>query len=162
MGLFRLNAEPAVKESYTSIVQLIERLHRHFLDVLRTELRRLGIEDINAVQALLLANIGEEDVVIRDLKDRGYYHGSNVSYNIKKLTEMEYIHQERDAHDRRAVRLRLSPKGLALCESIRELQTHLTSTLEKAGVTTSGMGTAIEALQGVERSWTDYIRYGRR
>lgn len=151
-----------MKESYTSIVQLIERLHRHFLDVLRAELRRLGIEDINAVQALLLANIGEEDVVIRDLKDRGYYHGSNVSYNIKKLTEMEYIHQERDAHDRRAVRLRLSPKGLDLCERIRELQDHLTANLNKAGADTPALDGAIDALQGVERVWTDYIRYGRR
>lgn len=151
-----------MKESYTSIVQLIERLHRHFLDVLRAELRRLGIEDINAVQALLLANIGEEDVVIRDLKDRGYYHGSNVSYNIKKLTEMDYIHQERDAHDRRAVRLRLSPKGLELCERIRELQDHLTEGLEKSGTNRPGLDSAIDALQGVERVWTDYIRYGRR
>ncbi|MGC2854522.1 MarR family winged helix-turn-helix transcriptional regulator [Novispirillum sp. DQ9] len=151
-----------MKESYTSIVQLIERLHRHFLDVLRTELRRLGIDDINAVQALLLANIGEEDVVIRDLKDRGYYHGSNVSYNIKKLTEMEYIHQERDAHDRRAVRLRLSPKGLDLCDRIRELQNHLTQSLEKTGASTPALNGAIDALHSVERVWTDYIRYGRR
>lgn len=151
-----------MKESYTSIVQIIERLHRHFLDVLRAELRRLGIEDINAVQALLLANIGEEDVVIRDLKDRGYYHGSNVSYNIKKLTEMEYIHQERDIHDRRAVRLRLSPKGLDLCERIRDLQDHLLAELSKSGATPESLGNAITALQGVERTWTDYIRYGRR
>ena len=86
------------------VVQIIERLHRHYLDVLRTELRRLGIEEINAVQALLLANIGTEEVVIRDLKDRGYYHGSNVSYNIKKLTDLGYIGQERCSHDRRAIR----------------------------------------------------------
>jgi len=151
-----------VKDSYTSIVQLIERLHRHFLDVLRAELRRLGIEDINAVQALLLANIGGDDVVIRDLKDRGYYHGSNVSYNIKKLTETGYIQQERDAHDRRAVRLKLSAKGLDLCDRIRELQDHLTADLEKSGMSPPAMGTAIEALQGVEHSWTNYIRYGRR
>ena len=64
-----------MSDEYLSIVRLIERLHRHFLDVLRIELRRLGIGDINAVQALLLFNIGESDVVIRDLKDRGYYHG---------------------------------------------------------------------------------------
>lgn len=151
-----------MNESYASIVQLIERLHRHFLDVLRTELRRLGIEDINAVQALLLANIGEEDVVIRDLKDRGYYHGSNVSYNIKKLTEMDYIRQERDAHDRRAVRLRLSDKGMALCEHVRGLQDYLANDLEKAGATPAAMGAAVDALQGLERTWTDFIRYGRR
>ncbi|MCA1907177.1 MAG: MarR family transcriptional regulator, partial [Magnetospirillum sp.] len=74
-----------MNKPYFEIIRLIERLHRHFLDVLRTELRRLGIDDINAVQALLLYNIGENEVVIRDLKDRGYYQGSNVSYNIKSL-----------------------------------------------------------------------------
>lgn len=151
-----------MNEAYNTVVQLIERLHRHFLDVLRAELRTLGIEDINAVQALLLANIGDDDVVIRDLKDRGYYHGSNVSYNIKKLTEMAYIHQERDLHDRRAVRLRLTPKGMALCERIRDLQAYLKGELEKAGLTDQAMGEAIGALQALERTWTDFIRYGRR
>ncbi len=89
-------------QTYFDIVRWIERLHRHFLDVLRAELRRLGIEDINAVQALLLYNIGENDVVIRDLKDRGYYQGSNVSYNIKALTESGYIAQERSPRDKRS------------------------------------------------------------
>jgi DNA-binding MarR family transcriptional regulator len=151
-----------VIESYFATVQLVERLHRHFLDVLRTELRRLNIDDINAVQALLLANIGTEEVVIRDLKDRGYYHGSNVSYNIKKLTEMNYLEQERCSHDRRAVRLKLTEKGIALCDSIRTLQTHLADELGKLGLSEGAMAQSIETLETVERAWTDYIRYGRR
>jgi DNA-binding MarR family transcriptional regulator len=151
-----------VIESYFTTVQLVERLHRHFLDVLRTELRRLNIEDINAVQALLLANIGTEEVVIRDLKDRGYYHGSNVSYNIKKLTEMAYLEQERCAHDRRAVRLKLTEKGMGLCETIRSLQTHLAGEMGKAGLDQAAMAASIETLETLERTWTDYIRYGRR
>ena len=110
----------AVSEPYFNIVRLIERLHRHFLDVLRTELRRMDVEDINAVQALLLYNIGEAEVVIRDLKDRGYYHGSNVSYNIKALTECGYLTQERSPHDRRSVRLKLADKGMTLCNAIRK------------------------------------------
>ena len=73
------------------LTRLIERLHRRFLDVLRAELNRMSIKDINAVQALLLANIGEEEIVIRDLVERGYYQGSNVSYNIKKLVDMGYL-----------------------------------------------------------------------
>jgi len=118
-----------MSQPYFDIVRLIERLHRHFLDVLRTEMRRLGIEDINAVQALLLYNIGENEVVIRDLKDRGYYQGSNVSYNIKALTECGYLTQERSPHDRRSVRLKLTDKGLELCNSVRRLQDELASVL---------------------------------
>jgi DNA-binding MarR family transcriptional regulator len=147
-----------VSDSYYHIVKLIERLHRQFLDVLRSELRRLGIEDINAVQALLLYNIGEDDVVIRDLRDRGYYHGSNVSYNIKSLTEAGYLVQERDQHDRRAVRLKLSEKGSALCQGIRRMQQTLAT---KATTQDPSLPGAEATLQKLERMWTDYMRYGR-
>lgn len=144
------------------LVQIIERLHRHYLDVLRTELRRLGIEEINAVQALLLANIGTEEVVIRDLKDRGYYHGSNVSYNIKKLTELGYIGQERCSHDRRAIRVGLTDKGMDLCERMRELQKHLSTEMDALGLPDAKLTDAMRDLETVERCWTDFIRYGRR
>jgi DNA-binding MarR family transcriptional regulator len=148
-----------VSKTYFDIVRLIERLHRHFLDVLRSELRRLGIEDINAVQALLLYNIGENEVVIRDLKDRGYYQGSNVSYNIKALTESGYLTQERSPHDRRSVRLRLTDKGLELCDSVRKLQNMIADSLgEEAQPALEG---ALDTLQRLERTWTDYIHYGR-
>ena len=149
-----------MSEYYHNIVRLIERLHRHFLDVLRTELRRLSIEDINAVQALLLYNIGEADVVIRDLKDRGYYHGSNVSYNIKKLTEFGYLTQERCAHDRRSVRLRLTDKGMNLCKAVGDLQAHLAAKVGCDEVVRGELESAGTNLLRLERSWADFIRYG--
>nr|WP_221237127.1 MarR family transcriptional regulator [Roseospira goensis] len=136
-------------------------MHRHFLDVLRTELRRVGNDDVNAVQALLLFNIGQEDVVIRDLRDRGYYHGSNVSYNIKKLTEMGYLTQERSPHDRRATRLRLTDRGFVVCHTVGALQESLVANLRRRDVTEETLREAAEALACIERTWTDYIRYGR-
>lgn len=149
-----------MKDQYQSTVRLIERLHRRFLDVIRAELRRLEVEDINAVQALLLHNIGTEDVVIRDLKERGYYHGSNVSYNIKKLTEAGYIAQERSRHDRRATRLQLTDKGLALCEGMRGMQTALAESLDRHGLSEPALEAANAALETVERAWSDRIRFG--
>lgn len=149
-----------MSEYYHNIVRLIERLHRHFLDVLRTELRRLNIEDINAVQALLLYNIGEAEVVIRDLKDRGYYHGSNVSYNIKKLTEFGYLTQERCAHDRRSVRLRLTDKGMNLCKAVGDLQAHLAAQVGSDEGVRAELDSAGTNLLRLERTWTDFIRYG--
>jgi len=149
-----------VRDSYLSIVRLIERLHRHFLDVLRVELRRQGIEDINPVQALLLSNIGDEEMVIRDLKDRGYYHGSNVSYNIKKLTEFGYLAQERSSHDRRSVRLRLTDKGMKLCTIIRAQQNDIADKLAKTGDFGEELTKSGSTLQRLERAWTDIIRYG--
>jgi len=150
-----------VNQPYFDIIRLIERLHRHFLDVLRTELRRLGIEDINAVQALLLYNIGENEVVIRDLKDRGYYQGSNVSYNIKALTESGYLTQERSPHDRRSVRLKLADKGMALCNAIRKLQDDLATALGDDAQTQGQLGTTLHTMQRLERTWTDFVQYGR-
>lgn len=152
---------PVVSEAYYGIVRLIERLHRHFLDVLRAELRAMHIEDINAVQALLLYNIGEDEVVIRDLKDRGYYHGSNVSYNIKKLTEFGYLTQERCAHDRRSIRLKLTDKGMHLCTSVADLQAHLAAKVGDKSDTARELDDAGQSLLRLERIWTDFIRYGR-
>ena len=148
-----------MNQAYFDIVHMIERLHRHFLDVLRAELRRIGEEDINAVQALLLYNIGENDVVIRDLKDRGYYQGSNVSYNIKGLTESCYLAQERAPRDKRAVRLKLTEKGTALCAAVKELQDNLAQVLGE----TSGpnLETPRDTMHRIERTWTDFIQYGR-
>nr|WP_221238397.1 winged helix DNA-binding protein [Roseospira visakhapatnamensis] len=136
-------------------------MHRHFLDVLRAELRRVGREDINAVQALLLYNIGRDDVVIRDLRDRGYYHGSNVSYNIKKLGELGYLIQERSAHDRRATRLRLTENGHTVCAVVGDLQQALVSGLQRHKVSDQDLREASATLEYLERTWTDYIRYGR-
>jgi DNA-binding MarR family transcriptional regulator len=106
---------------YAETINLIERLHRRFLDVLRAELERAGIGDINNVQGLLLANIGEEEVSVGDLVNRGYYLGSNVTYNLKRLVDAGYVEQERSARDRRVVRIRLSQKGRDLCRYINAM-----------------------------------------
>ncbi len=148
-----------VKKEYLELTRLIERLHRRFLDVLRSELNRLGIKDVNGVQALLLANIGDEQIVIRDLVERGYYQGSNVSYNIKKLAEMGYLEQERSTHDKRSVSVRLTDKAKAVVEKIRDLED-----CNAQAFTRRLEGTDVEEgcrmLRRLERTWTDYIHYG--
>ena len=151
-----------MKKEYLELTRLIERLHRRFLDVLRTELNRMSIKDINAVQALLLANIGEEEIVIRDLVERGYYQGSNVSYNIKKLVDMGYLEQERSTHDRRSVRVRLTEKAMGVVRNVRELEENNALALARQEVTVEDIDTVCGTLRRVERTWTDYIRYGDR
>ncbi len=58
---------------------------------IKDEFDRRGRSDINAVQALLLYNIGDSELTAGELRTRGYYLGSNVSYNVKKLVEMGSI-----------------------------------------------------------------------
>lgn len=151
--------KPPVRKEYLELTRLIERLHRRFLDVIRTELNRLGVRDINAVQALLLANIGDERMVIRDLVERGYYQGSNVSYNIKKLTEMGYLEQERATHDRRAVNINLTDKAKAVVRSIRDLEDRNAHFLAEHELSHDDVDTVCRLLRNVERSWADYIQY---
>lgn len=150
-----------MKKEYLELTRLIERLHRRFLDLLRAELNRLGIRDINSVQALLLANIGDEQIAIRDLVERGYYQGSNVSYNIKKLAEMGYLEHERSAHDRRSVSIRLTDKALAVVDEIRKLEKKIAGQLDAQDFGCNEIETVCQALRRVERTWTDYVHYGR-
>ena len=52
------NAPDDVKTLYLDALTLVERLHRRLLDVIKDEFDRMGISDVNSVQALLLFNIG--------------------------------------------------------------------------------------------------------
>lgn len=107
-----------VKEVYFETVMLIERLHRLFLDVIKAELDRLRIQDINNIQCFILYNIGTSQMTVGEVSNRGYYLGSNVTYNLKKMVENGYIMQEQSPHDRRSSHIKLSDKGLKLFESI--------------------------------------------
>ena len=149
-----------MKREYLDLTRLIERLHRRFLDVLRAELNRLGIKNINSVQALLLANIGDEEITIRDLVERGYYQGSNVSYNIKKLTGLGYLEQKPAPHDRRSVSIRLTEMALDVVARVLELEERHAAALAEQGMDADALGRVSGALVRVERTWTDCMQYG--
>jgi len=148
-----------VTEDYHELTRLIERLHRRFLDVLRTELALMEITDINAVQALLLANIGDEEINVRELMSRGYYQGSNASYHLKKLVEMGYLLQEKSERDRRATMIRLSEKGLDMVEKLGEMEQKQSDLLARSNPAPDVAETR-KQLRQIERIWTDYIQYG--
>jgi len=149
-----------VTRDYLELTRLIERLHRRYLDVLRTELKRAGIRDLTGVQALLLSNIGDEEIAIRDLIERGYYQGSNVSYNIRKLTDLGYIDQERAAHDKRSVIIQLTDKGRQVVVLIDELENKNSHAFTEKLGDSNNLEATSKTLQRLERMWADYIRYG--
>lgn len=149
-----------MNRQYLELTRLIERLHRRFIDVLKSELNRIGVRDINGVQALLLSNIGEEKITIRDLVERGYYLGSNVSYNIKKLTDLGYLDHERTPHDRRSVTVGLTEKALTIVRSMRELQNHNAVAFSRSGAGPDDVDDVCKKLRSLERTWSDYISYG--
>lgn len=145
---------------YLDSLALVERLHRLLLDVIKDEFERLGLLEINSVQALLLFNIGENEVTAGELKSRGYYQGSNVSYNLKKLVELGYMHHQRSEIDRRSVRVRLTEKGRRVRSVLIDLFGRHAEGLEKRGmIGASGMEDINAALKRMERYWTEQIRY---
>lgn len=145
-----------MKQIYTESILLIERLHRRFLDVVKTELDRLKIDDINNVQTLILYNISTEQLTIGELTNRGYYLGSNVSYNVKKLVENAYLVQERAPHDKRSTRIRLSDKGLDLCKKVDELYQRNVDLASKE-ITVASLAELNKTLTTLERYWSEYI-----
>ncbi|ARC88978.1 MarR family winged helix-turn-helix transcriptional regulator [Rhodovulum sp. MB263] len=149
-----------VMTDYLEALSLVERLHRLLLDVIKDEFERLGVLELNSVQALLLFNIGENEVTAGELKSRGYYQGSNVSYNLKKLVEKGYMHHQRCEIDRRAVRVRLTPKGREIREIVGRLfSRHAEGLVARDVIDDDGLRDITAALKRMERYWSDQIRY---
>ncbi|MBL8573460.1 MAG: MarR family transcriptional regulator [Hyphomicrobiaceae bacterium] len=149
-----------LKPLYLEALTLVERLHRRLLDVIKDEFDRMGRDDVNSVQALLLFNIGDAELTAGELRTRGYYLGSNVSYNLKKLVEMGYVKHERSRIDRRSVRVSLSPKGQEIADIVNKLYERHIRTVEQVGGINSGeFKTLNKSLHRLERFWTDQILY---
>jgi len=152
--------EDTIRSEYLQALRLVERLHRLLLDVIKDEFDRSGGADLNSVQALLLYNIGDSELTAGELKTRGYYLGSNVSYNLKKLVDMGYIHYKRSEVDRRSVRVSLTQKGKDACEVVQKLyQRQLGSVEAVAQISNDDFQTLNRALMRLERFWSDQIRY---
>ena len=149
-----------IKPVYLEALTLVERLHRRLLDVVKDEFERNGREEINAVQALLLYNLGDAELTAGELRTRGYYLGSNVSYNLKKLVDMGYIHHQRSRTDRRSVRVSLTEKGKEIASMVDALYERHTGSLEQIGeIDQEGFEQLNRSLQRLERFWTDQILY---
>ena len=152
--------ERPLKAQYLTSLKVVERLHRLLLDVVKNEFERVGRTDVNSVQALLLYNIGDCELTAGEIRTRGYYLGSNVSYNLKKLVDNGYIHHQRSKTDRRSVRVRLTPKGKDIYVVVNALFERQLTMIEKvAGLTVPDLKSLNQSLARLERFWVDQIRY---
>ena len=155
-----MEEEAELKPRYLESLTLVERLHRRLLDVVKDEFDRLEWKDINAVQALLLFNIGDSELTAGELRTRGYYLGSNVSYNLKKLVDMGFIHHQRSRVDRRSVRVSLTEDGQNIANIVEKLYHRQINTVEQVGgINPDEFARMNKSLQRLERFWTDQILY---
>ena len=149
-----------VRPVYLEALTLVERLHRRLLDVIKDEFDRRDRGDVNSVQALLLYNIGDKELTASELRTRGYYLGSNVSYNLKKLVEMGFLDHQRSRVDRRSVRIKLTDKGRDVCGIVEALYNKHVLTIEQVGgISADEFSGLNKALHRLERFWTDQILY---
>jgi DNA-binding MarR family transcriptional regulator len=155
-----LERDEPLRKLYLETLSLIERLHRQLLDVIKDELDRRDEREINSVQALLLFNVGDQELTAGELRTRGHYLGSNVSYNLKKLVEAGYVHHERSSVDRRSVLVRLTSKGEVVRNMLRGLfERHLVSLEAVGNVGSSELESVSASLRRLERFWIDQVRF---
>ena len=148
------------KTVYLQTLRQLERLHRLLLDVIRDEFERGEKSDITAVQALLLYNIGDQKLTPGELRGRGYYLGSNVTYNLKKLIASGYIEKKTSARDRRSVYIRLTGAGKTVCARIDKLyDRQLQAVATIGGLAIDEMSRMNDNMQRLERFWPDQIRF---
>lgn len=154
------NESDALRDLYLESLQLVERLHQRLHDVIKDEFDRKGRSDINAVQALLLFNIGNSELTAGELRTRGYYLGSNVSYNLKKLVDLGYINHQRSRVDRRSVRISLTDDGSEIAATVAALyDRHIASIAKVGGVGTNEFEQLNKLMQRLDRFWNDQIMY---
>jgi len=138
-------------QRYLAVISLVERLHRHFLEVVKLELDGLGIHDINNVQGMMLFNIGDAEMTVGELTLRGCYLGSNVSYNVKKMVENGYLLQERSVHDRRSIHVKLTDKGCTLRGRLSGMHRRHIKMLDQTMITDSDLQGVVTTLRRLER-----------
>lgn len=155
-----IDAVADTTEAYLTSLQLLDRMHRLMLDLVKDEFERLGRNDLTPVQALIIYNLGEAEVTAGELRSRGMYQGSNVSYNLKKLVAMGYLHHERCDMDRRSVRVRLTGMGQEVRGMVRALFLRHAAGLAMSGVLDDPPLEQVN-LQSrrIERFWSEQIRY---
>src|SRR5947209_7167953 len=142
-----------MSDQYLEVISLIERLHRQFLELVKLELDSWRIHDLNNVQAMLLFNMGEEDISVGELISRGYYLGSNVSYNVKKLSDSGYLVYERSVHDRRSIRVQLTPKGRSLRDRLSGMLNRHIEMLGQSQITEKDLESVVSILQRLDQFW---------
>lgn len=148
-----------LRENYFETIMLVERLHRLFMEVVKAELDRMNILDINNVQCFILYNIGESKLTVGEISNRGYYLGSNVTYNLKKMVENEYLLQEQSPHDRRSSHITLTPKGKALFKRFEKLFSQHSENIGHNGITETNIRELNALLNKMESFWSFLVSH---
>ncbi|MEC8275329.1 MAG: winged helix DNA-binding protein, partial [Pseudomonadota bacterium] len=92
-------------------------------------------------------------LTVGELTLRGCYHGSNVSYNLKKLVDFGYVSHRRSAHDRRSYRVKLTDKGGKIRKLLDDMFARHAEALESLSISVDTLGQANDVLLRLDRFW---------
>lgn len=84
---------------------------------LQDKLQNLGYEDVTPDRAMILLAVAEREQPLSRLEGSAYC-GTNISYNVNKLTETGYAELVTAPHDRRYRILRVTDKGATLVHAL--------------------------------------------
>ena len=147
-----------MKNDFVDISLRGETNYRLFLSVIKHELDKLGYADIAAVQALILMNLGDNVVTISEVMSRGYYIGSNASYNIRRLVANGYIAQSPSDYDKRAILLQTTAKGEELCSKVSSALNGHIKKFEQKMKGKLDMKKGLEFLKNIELAWKNFLQ----
>lgn len=144
-------------ENYFAFVRSIAQSHKRLMAFIQMSLDRAGKRDINASQALLLFNIGEESFQVMELARRGYYTGTNISHAIRKLVDHGYVTQKRCEHDKRTMSISNTYKGLEIADTVRQQHTLIFEELCDDTLSEGRLTEAHLVLRQIRIAWNDHL-----
>lgn len=152
-----VGAEDA-KNEFIKGIQNILRLHQKLHDLVGISLEKTPYRGLTPVQALLIYNLGEHEISVGELRSRGFYLGSNVSYNLKKLVNAGYVSQEPSPHDKRSTTVALTNKGNDVRHIIDDLYNEQIQTiLETCPLEFPDIRTAVKVLFVWDQFWSQEL-----
>ncbi len=149
-----------MQSHHLELVRVIERVHRRYFDLLRVELTRLGVDDISPSQVMLLFTIGEDELSVRDLLERGHYLGSNASYNLSSCWRPITSSGPRLPATAAPPAYGWTRRAANLCNLIRSVDETYHRLVARDAEETRELGIAFAMLRRLEFVWTNALRYG--
>jgi DNA-binding MarR family transcriptional regulator len=102
-------------------------------------------------------NVGDNVITMGEVLSRGYYVGSNASYNLKKMITNGYMQQNPSDYDKRASYLRLSNKGMELCNKLEHAVNAHMSRFESTASGKLEIERGIKFMKKIESYWQDIL-----
>ncbi len=148
--------------THFELARTLERVNRRFAGFMQSEMTRQGVEEIGPAHLMLLLAIGDDEISVSQLMERGPYAGTNLSYYLKQLGESGYIERNALQRDRRAARIKLSEKGKKLCSDMTAIAANCHKLIADSPDAVRNLEITFRTLDRIEQTWASAAIFGPR